>query len=426
MSINIDRELLRAGLYWFDHVIPDIKLFEIDLESVISTHGINKNTFFDIGIWSRPGVALDPSDNTFYWFSCNFPTGADDKKCIIMKINSEGQIVASRYATDRRYHNGIIANGGKLYAIEQGHDDDTLNLNFDELSKTDLSLVQNIVSFDPNVIDRTNTLAKASDTVLCLVAGLINNDLGNDVSKYVKIDVVAKTKTIYSVASGSPGSSSYKSGNYLYCDRYQEFTGNYKINLTDFTWSAMGTPPSTTTDLTPMFEYSGKIFHGEEGSDRSFDQEIYWYNKSTEAWTEISQYPFNDDYVNTNGAIYFPNLGKALIQRGASRYYSTPADVFILDVASEEWHKVTHLFDHVAVPYNTAESTDARVQGLRLSGDASCGGITIDGNNHECTGGTPQGFLKEGVYYFIMNFLYRWYDTSEHGYVIPVFGMIKS
>lgn len=396
------------------------------MDWLYSVLGLDKTEWGYSG-YARPGIVFDAENEVFYWVSQKFPSAADVRESIVLKINEFGQIIAKRHVANRGYHIPIIANNGKLYVAEMGESVDTVPVRVDELNPNDLSYVQEIVSFNQSTeLNRVEGLSKASDTILCLTGGLVVTTPGT--CKYVKIDVVNKTKTIYSpTPNAGTCSASLKRGNYVYCDRYQQSQGNFKINLTDFTSSAMGTPPNTLNDLVPQFEYDNKLFCGERGAGgRLYDQQIFWYDRSTEAYTEISEYPFNDKYIGNFGAVYFPLLKKAICFRGATRYYSTPAQQAVFDAENDRWQDVSHLFDLLCVPYSTDLLADARVYPIRLSADSCNQGTNFDEEDslHGHVG--PRGFFKDGFYRFLLTLAYRYYDTEERTHLKTIFGIARA
>jgi len=413
-------------------VLPglDMALFEVDLTRIFNILGES-----EINWGGDIGTALDPSDNSIYVFRGKNRAAAEDRQSLLLKINEFGQIVAYRRVTDRRYQVPIIANSGKLYACESASWDESTTIKIDELSKSDLSLVQNIQSMAPATeMHYISHTCKASETVLCVVGGrgqVVPSEPGYGV--YAKIDVVNKTKTVYTIPNMEGEHSGLifngvKYGNYMYFDLYGKFQGNHRINLSDFTYAMIGSPPSSTFDLAPMFYTAeGKMFHGHGGSGGQLgEQRHYWLTTGTSMWSEIPRYPFNNKYPGIFAAVYFPLLRKALIPMGDTRYYNYPANQFFYDVDTDQWTKVTHMFDLVCVPPQTVEMTDAQsVHGLRLGASGNGSGVTINGLQNECGGRAPQGFYKGGFYRFLLPMIYWYYDGAEKNIRKLVFGIVR-
>lgn len=396
-----------------------LALSKVDLEGVWVKHGLTFGD--DLCVHSMlSGMCYDP--NTYNFYVTIPDTSEESATTLIVKINQYGHVVASRLVTDRNYVVPVIANGGKLYAAEY-----RTSGKFDELSTTDLSLTQNIISFGATY-KRAFSIIKASDTEVILFGGGSGGSPGE--SHFHVIDIPNKTKTDYDIGAGSI-QNPLKVGNMVYFDRYGEFTGNMKVDLSDYSDSAMGSPPSTTNDLTPMFEHDGYIWHGEFGGGAAFDQEIYKYKISDESWTELAanDYPGYNDKGGNWGALYFSEFSRAIWLRGCTRHYQRPTGQYIFNPDTEKFLNITHLFDGIMASPTVLE-TDASVTGdvtmKRLSHDnTNLGGTPIDDDGVHC-GPRPVGFTNaDGKYKFLIGCKLRTFDDpDELAKPVLVFGEV--
>ena len=425
MSINIDEDKLRAALLPEAVIQSDLALVKIDLEQIWTKYGLTLGTDIYHHESTKFGMCYDPTNYCFYIIFNQYPD-AENRKCLIIKLDEDGQVLATRYVADRCYRICVIANGGKLYAVESYHEiGDSL---LDELSTADLSLVQNILTLTAADHARSLAVSKVSDTVLCLVGGGPGTASACD-ANYYKIDLVAKTYMKYTEGTGLIHAC-LKVGSYVYFDRYGVFQGNRKIDLTDWTNSAMGTPPSTTYGCDPIYELDGKVFCGPStggAGGTQAEQPSYWYTISSEAWAEISEYPVTSKAPTIGNAVLFPELKKSIHGVGATRYFNRPACQFTFDPVTGKWSNITHLFDGVySTPtvLNEAESTTSDITIKRLgSCVASAGGCKI--GDTENFGMHPHGFFKDNYYRFLMLFAVRSFNAEERVKPVLVFGVLK-
>jgi len=422
MSVNINKTSLKNELGLGESFAPF--LAKVDLEGVFKANSLTPGTDIYYFASNNAGMCYDPTNYNFYVI-LNDGTPAN-RKCIVLKLNANGEIVTSKYFTDRCYLVCVVANGGKLYAIENRGTEGASAV--DELNMTNLSIVENIVNLATDDYRYGQAVSKVSDTVLCLVGRMYG---GGDPGIYIKIDLPGKSYTRYTPGTGAVWNC-LKYGSYVYADRYQQSQGNFKIDLTDWSYSATGTPPITTYDCQPIIRYGDKILHGGggAGAEPPAAQPAYWYDVTEGTWTELTTYSTNDKCPSLWGAIYFPKLKKAIFARGSTRYGNAPASQWLFNLETEKWTNITHLFDGLYAEPDTLDynwSTTGTSTIKRLSGGGSMSPMTGGGecDDTENFGMHPCGFWYEGMYRFLMMFDYRYYDEAEKTKPVLVFGTFK-
>jgi hypothetical protein len=379
----------------------DLELNLINLTDEWSSHGLTWGDELS-GLGSEIGLCYDGTSDDFYMGFADITYELNQS--VIVKINATGDIVASRFYDGKCYKNLFIANGGKLYGVESAGS--LHNSTIDELNKTDLDILDTVITFSMSNYSRSFALTKINDTVLCLVGGY---GAATEDSFYMKVDLATELYTMYSAGDGAIFNI-YKNGDYGYIDHYGEHYGNKKIHFPTWTTSAMGSQPATDFDLIPLFLYNGKVLHAGGGDGgMTDDQKAYWYTVSTESWAQLSPYPNKDVNPSLWGGFFFPDQNKAMVFSGANRYYNTPASQWVYDAATNSWDDITGRF--------------TEIYGNRLGGVDSMYGYGTIGNN-ETFGVQPCGFLSDGYYRFIAPFQYRWYDGGEKRILAPIFGKI--
>jgi len=389
--------------------IPSITVTSIDLLYIENACSVDLANYQNDHM---VGIGLDVLNKVFYVSLPNTLGGDNNRASILLKIDQTGQIIAYRNVTNRRYAWVVLANNYKLYGVESSENtSDTFNPVVDELSTTDLSLTQNIVTFTRTNFARIRAWAKASDSELCLIGGLITISTNN--ARYSKVNLVTKTKTIYTAGECDILLHGIKVDDDFYIYSYEApANGSFysTINLNDWSFTHLQNNPIAYNQYTPLFEYEGKILWGEAGNGgQTQDQELYWYDIELETWTEISNYPLGTKKHGYWGGIYFQNIEKALLFIGQVQGHNYPSNEFMFNPATEHFVLITHEFDGLWNTVNYPDNSTMTINRLS-SGSRGCGRIDDDSFGGE----NGNAFQLRNHYVFLLPMVEEYNITAPY------------
>jgi hypothetical protein len=392
-----------------------LSLGTVDIERLESIYAIN------LTAWSSNngfGCAIDLKQKCFYVVFGD----SINRRSIIAQIDKYGSIVKSALKTDRRYFNPIVANGGKLYACEFIMDaETTTNAQLDELSKTDFSLVQNIVSFPQATMNRFYGFVKNTDTQLLLYGGAPKVG-AKEHAKYAVVNLQTKAYTVYAPSALGQNDENLWSGRkiayngHIYCGSHGA-PMFLDINPSDwsYVWRTLTVAVPTSADV--ALERDGLVLFNTYGAGgvQGYTQKMQWWNPATSSSVEISEYFQNNNVPGQWGIVYFKQLDLCLVGLGATRYFNGPAHQTIYDLNTAKWHDISPMFDLLKTSYDT---TTAAVTPTRLSIGCDCS-CTIDDDS---TGGKshPGGFTDENGLNIFLTCMFKGYLQDTTTYWCPV------